>query len=140
MNTVVTCPKCCSERVEILTLKIDGVLLEGCKECGAFWEAELRECPAAKACDNCAWRPGSPERSDPDRWAFLMSEFERGAPFHCHKRVPAVLDQHGYVFAFEIVEQDGRQVVRNAPVCSGWLAWKLTQIYRPQSGGQFDRE
>jgi len=132
MNTAVTCPKCESPSVEIIPFLKDGTLLEACRTCGAFWEAELREVPAVTPCDNCAWRPGSPERSDPERWAYLMAEFKRGASFYCHKRVPAILDDHGYSFQFAIEQKDGRQVCTNAPICAGWVAWKLGQIYKPK--------
>lgn len=132
MTTEVLCPKCKSPNIEIIPFLRDGTLLEACRTCGAFWEAELREPCSGTPCDNCAWRPGSPERSDPEKWAHLMSEFKRGAIFYCHKRVPAQLDENGYSFQFNIELHDGRQTCTNAPVCAGWLNWKLGQIYKPK--------
>lgn len=128
----VTCPSCESANV-VHRLMVNGIMLEYCKSCGAFWEAELRECTASKACDNCAWRPGSPERADTAKWAAMMADFKRGATFYCHKRVPCQVDASGYSFAHLVEVQGNRKVCTNAPICAGWLAWKLGQIYaRPR--------
>lgn len=45
--------------------------------------------PAAKCCGKCAFRRGSPERSDPYGWMRLVESMsEDGVPFACHESVP----------------------------------------------------
>jgi hypothetical protein len=39
-------------------------------------------------CDNCAFRPGSPEQADTAKWKELIAKLRAGGTFHCHKGVP----------------------------------------------------
>jgi hypothetical protein len=42
-----------------------------------------------KCCEKCAFRSGSPERSDPYGWIRLVEFWkEDGVPFFCHEGVP----------------------------------------------------
>jgi len=82
-----------------------------CRECGAQWEAWPPETPddmymddvSRPMCDNCAFRGGSREHADPQKWRELMElcELAGRAPltitnhprwFCCHKNIPLVID------------------------------------------------
>ncbi|MAK91113.1 MAG: hypothetical protein CMI13_07770 [Oleibacter sp.] len=41
-----------------------------------------------KCCGKCAFRAGSPERSDPYGWEGAVTGWDRGAVFFCHEGVP----------------------------------------------------
>jgi len=101
-------------------------LVEFCMNCGIFWEKETRSPDKLHTpCDNCAFRPNSPERADPEAWAAVAKTVEEGL-FLCHKRVPAVLTENAYEF---------KCTVQNANQCMGWLASRLGKIYS-KSGGE----
>jgi hypothetical protein len=99
-GTADCCPKCKSRRVHLHAdhdIKFYGRQLAICANCRTVWEpidqaliwdpsdrsASLRE-----PCDNCAFRPGSPEQSDTEKWKELIAKLRAGGSFHCHKGVP----------------------------------------------------
>jgi hypothetical protein len=145
------CPACRSRRIidmpreqfPMVDLDCDW---QGCLDCKAIWEpfpeVYVRDPVCAAPCDNCAFRPGSPEQRDPARWAELMASFRgsdnyEGVPgrFYCHKNTPIDLE-HGpgnFKFPRKPVRMNGH-VLRNADgsavmdfdvaklrACSGWL-------------------
>jgi hypothetical protein len=86
-----------------------GRTVEVCANCEAMWEplppggAHLDDdgtpFPFPDPCDNCAFRPGSPEQQDVEGWKKLMAQLEAGATFHCHKGVPIVPEsEHGFAY------------------------------------------
>ena len=71
-----------------------------------------------KCCRKCAFRPGSPERSDPYAWMHLREGWDEGLSFVCHESVPG----HRQEIA------DDRPRMR---ICAGWQACS--------TGGSFPR-
>lgn len=82
--------------------------LTQCGSCNAFWESwpegTSHDCVEREPCDNCAYRKGSAESQDPEKWAELVKmasdaarygiEDERGRRwFSCHKGVPIKITQ-----------------------------------------------
>ena len=123
------CPKCASRRT--IRSKCDdprvtnfySATLEICPNCKAIWEpfdpAQLLDphIPTTSSfkepCDNCAFRPGSVEQSDPKRWAELMADLKKHGSFHCHKGVPIDPDnENGFAYPTD------RKKLR---LCRGWL-------------------
>lgn len=81
-----------------------GPAIRTCRRCGAQWEPEpepvdrLAPLDAWSApCDNCAFRPGSPELEDVAAWRATLDSLRAGGGFYCHKGV--VIDpasEHGF--------------------------------------------
>lgn len=99
------CPGCGSKRIHVADVPPDKVRFMTCAEigvcgdCGAAWEpfpALYVEDPVcAEPCDNCAFRSGSPEQQDKEKWKALLaslqphpSGFGFTGRFFCHKNVP----------------------------------------------------
>jgi hypothetical protein len=91
------CPNCKSIRIERATLPATGLLhrktdYDLCRGCGAVWEAYpddwCEDVVGADPCDNCAFRPGSPEQADPAEWRKLVALLRSGQEFRCHKGAP----------------------------------------------------
>lgn len=154
------CPSCGSHRVQYvppgdrlarLTAQVqnapDAVELAVCRSCSALWEPHppvyVRDPVCAEPCDNCAFRPGSPEQQDSERWRELLRSLKPESPddwhhgrFYCHKDVPIDTSQGPGNFLFPqrpVLDDDG-QPVRDAEgkvatipdqskmrVCSGFL-------------------
>ena len=50
-------------------------------------------------CDNCAFRPESPEQADTAKWKELIAKLRAGGAFHCHKGVPiAPKSEDGFAY------------------------------------------
>lgn len=157
------CPACNSGRTMAMPLEkfspafqAIGVTSDwhGCLDCRAVWEPfpplYARDPVCAEPCDNCAFRPGSPEQRDKERWRRLMDTLksnEDGARgrFYCHKGVPIDMARGpgNFLFPRKLVEMDG-QVVEDKDgavtmedtdimrVCSGYLrmVWAINGISR----------
>lgn len=91
------CPKCKSIRVERACLPPTALShrptdYDVCRECKTIWEAYpdnwSEDLVGAEPCDNCAFRPGSPEQQDPEKWNALVDQLRMGQAFHCHKGSP----------------------------------------------------
>ena len=95
-----------------------------CQDCLRLQEAETRANPATHMCDNCAFRPGSPERADPYRW-FQIEEATIfcGQPFYCHKGMATELT-HGTMHYLH------GDVVESLHPCAGWLAHRVAYLAR----------
>jgi len=129
MSEKIDCPVCGS--TSLLTETVGGTRMEFCLACAAFWEAETRTPEKMAApCDNCAFRPGSPERRDKEGWQNLLALLMDGSRFYCHKRVPCEVAENDYRFK---VEQDGKGRATNARICMGWVALRLGQIKKMHS-------
>lgn len=134
------CPKCRSRLIaevpplpEGIDARFYGTALRACRRCKSVWEAEPErqdpDDPVAwrEPCDNCAFRPGSPETADPAGWRTLLAQLKAGSPFYCHKGVP--IDpgsEHGFAYP---LDRPGKM-----RMCRGFLnavaAWERDGDYR----------
>lgn len=96
-------------------------------------------------CHDCAYRPGSPERQDPDSAENLLSLPEAGTPFYCHQGMRKILrwehpsgrvyvptgDDYkpGFTRDYIPLKADGTP----ADLCEGWRR-RLVRLGR-QAGG-----
>lgn len=105
------CPKCASRRAAFdpyLKVQGYGPGIAICLNCDALWEPFDPEqiwdrsdphCSFKEPCNNCAFRPGSPEQADPAKWRALVDQLKCGAQFYCHKGVPIEADAaHGFAY------------------------------------------
>lgn len=123
-----TCPRCGGGRIAATALK--GTIYEACGDCKIVWEALPADAPAEvdgrpqpfrKACDNCAFRQGSPERSDPEAWESLtMAMAFQEKAFYCHKGVPLTEARDGFQYP---KRPDGTHIREQLRVCAGFIAW-----------------
>jgi hypothetical protein len=125
---MIACPKCGNDRIAAIALK--DTVYEGCGACRTVWEAlpgdapvDVDGCPQPfrKACDNCAFRRGSPERSDPEQWEGLtMALACQEKAFYCHKGVPLTEARDGFQYPRH---PDGTHIREQLRVCAGFIAW-----------------
>lgn len=121
------CPKCgCRKVAHDPTLEQDGYGpgLAVCVNCKALWEPFDPEqiwdksnpyCSLREPCNNCAFRPGSPEQANPDKWKLLLDQLKCGGQFFCHKGVPIEPGaKHGFAYPTRIVVVDGIEGVPRA--------------------------
>lgn len=99
-----------------------------CLDCDRLQEIETRADPSGQLCDNCAFRPGSPERSDPWGWMRLEESFESGQPFYCHKGMDARLTASEAKLEY----LPGEDLTKLQP-CAGWIAW--SKAHAPKNLG-----
>lgn len=110
----IRCPFCRSQDLRGVELDESRELVLVCMACASLFEPETRTDPCAAMCNNCAWRPGSPERADPWHWSLIIEQtIEAGQPFHCHKNLLAQLTERGYRF---VAPGDLAQMTP----CAGW--------------------
>lgn len=134
------CPRCASRKWaegEQDITAFYGRKLRVCINCSTAWEPfdqdDLLD-PGQKLscfkdpCDNCAFRPGSPEQDDKERWKELMDGIKAGAAFYCHKGVPLdIKHEHGtHGFAYPDGGRDGRKL----RLCRGYLNVMGTRLER----------
>lgn len=99
-----------------------------CRVCERLQEVETRAEPELRPCDNCAYRPESPERADPWGWAeHRTRHVEGGEPFYCHKGLPITVDPRGFSHVIEGAETL-REAIRKP--CAGWLVSRLGWLQR----------
>lgn len=105
------CPKCGSAHIVAslsMTAHGFGPGLASCRNCGALWEPFSPEdiwdpddplCSFKEPCNNCAFRPGSNEQVDREKWIALVQSLKQGAGFYCHKGVPIEAGaEHGFAY------------------------------------------
>jgi hypothetical protein len=84
---------------------VDGTLI---------WDPSDPSASFSKPCNNCAFRPESPEQADTAKWKEVIAKLRAGGTFHCHKGVP--LDPEG---------EDGSAYPKDRPeklrLCRGYL-------------------
>ena len=108
------CPKCGCRKVRLvpgLTFKGFGPGLALCSNCAAIWEpfdpSDIWDrddpvCSFREPCNNCAFRPGSNEHEDRERWLEIVRGLKGGAQFYCHKGVPIEAGaEHGFSYPKE---------------------------------------
>jgi hypothetical protein len=128
------CPKCKSGRVlvhdttEIRPLEFYARKIAVCADCRTAWEPVDESliwdpsdphCSFSEPCDNCAFRPGSPEQADTAKWKEMIASLRAGASFHCHKGVPLAPDsEHGFAYP---QDADGNANKSKLRLCRGYL-------------------
>lgn len=147
------CPACGSTHIADVPTgpmreKYEGITCDwqGCIDCKAVWEPfpalYARDPVCAEPCDNCAFRPGSPEQQDTKRWRAMVESLKPdtdyggfGGMFYCHKGVPIDMEKGPGNFRFpqKPVLMDGEPVrnsdglvvttedARRMRTCSGFL-------------------
>ena len=116
------CGGCGSRNLTTVKLPDRGITYGHCRECGRGQDVELRDWPEATPCDDCAFRKGSPERSDPDKWAGLEELVKGGGTFHCHKGLPHDIATGSYAAPDAAT---GR-----VTVCAGWIGAHVAYLRR----------
>ncbi len=120
------CPKCKSIRIERTTLPATGLsvretLYDLCRDCATVWEAYpddwCEDVVGAEPCDNCAFRPGSPEQDDPEGWKHLVEILRSGGEFRCHKGAPIL----GLLKTPPKTEFDAAWVQKRGSKCAGFM-------------------
>ena len=80
-----------------------------------------------RPCDNCAFRPGSPERENPEKWELLQQRIHLGgAVFYCHKGVPVSDGDEESHDHFKT--ESGALDKAKLRECAGWLATRLAAM------------
>lgn len=139
------CPKCASRR----TMDIEAPspnsfyarIIRGCVNCQTIWEPydpadtidpTERHASFKEPCNNCAFRPGSPEQQDKEEWAKTIASLKAGGSFYCHKGVP--IDPKGENgFAYP---GDGKET-KNMRLCRGFLnMWGVNMDKRMKDEAQ----
>lgn len=148
------CPACGSAS----TLCVLGTDLDLCLECQKCWEripkgevfsVDDEMLSFKRMCDNCAFRKGSEERKDHERWADLQQTLAMGGEFYCHKGVPlkASIEEIAAGAPDSRMGFDFPVVVRRADIegkcfpyltydrehmrmCRGWLSAFVTPLMR----------
>lgn len=133
------CPRCKSIRVETTALPSTGMSHRPtkyalCKECATVWEAYpddwCEDVVGAEPCDNCAFRPGSPEQANPAKWKHLIGILRSGGEFRCHKGSPILgLDPGKPREQEREIEFDKDWVQRHGRKCAGFmrLVWSMRE-------------
>lgn len=99
-----------------------------CRACNRLQEVEMRADPRFQLCDNCAYRPGSPERADPWGWAEHRDRHvESGAPFYCHKGLALDFDPAGKT---HVIPGEATTDEATRKPCAGWIAARLAHCHR----------
>ena len=152
-HVVAACPSCQCEDITIISKQaIPESIAEHfssdiafCRKCGALWEplpaVHVEDPVGAEPCDNCAFRPGSPEQDDPVKWRALLDSLKPdphggfGGRFYCHKNVPIDMTKGpgNFLFPTRPVMMDGEPLrqrdgtvvttmdTSKMRVCSGFL-------------------
>ncbi len=123
------CPKCASRRWGDVDQQVTDFYARGlrvCANCGTAWEpfepGDLLDVDMPKTssftepCNNCAFRKGSPEQRDPEKFAELRAKLAAAGSFYCHKGVPVSPEsENGFDYP-----EDGKNP-RKLRLCRGYL-------------------
>ncbi|GAB5505823.1 MAG: hypothetical protein Rhirs2KO_09860 [Rhizobiaceae bacterium] len=117
------CPTCRSDNVRLVDTADYDSRLAVCMSCVLVFEPETRADPERQMCDNCAFRPGSAERSNPyGWWDIIEATIVNGLhPFHCHKGLPCAFDAERGSLHFQ---QPADGIAAMTP-CAGWRSRKI---------------
>jgi hypothetical protein len=128
------CPDCKSPRVSRTTLPPTALSSRPteyavCRACEAVWEAYpadwCEDVVGANPCDNCAFRPGSPEQANPEKWKYLVGLLRSGGEFRCHKGAPIRnLNLHSEperTASGGVIEFDKAWVQHHGRKCAGFM-------------------
>jgi hypothetical protein len=160
-----TCPACGSKQIGHITpgpdqpKEIRNVEHGVCADCRAIWEAfpplYVEDGVCAEPCDNCAFRPGSPEQGDPEKWKALIATLKPDQSyghftgrFYCHKHVPIDMTKGPGNFLFPQRPLDAGDLTLPEPTmvpdtskmrtCSGFLRMFWAQNAKRESKGTTD--
>ncbi|MGE3279939.1 MAG: hypothetical protein AB7H90_00975 [Alphaproteobacteria bacterium] len=106
---------------------------DGCQDCGTIWESYpdnwCEDVVGAEPCDNCAFRPDSPEQRNPEEWRELITKLRSGGEFRCHKGAPILglnKDKPNTDGTYD-VEFDPDWIRRRSRQCAGFMrmVWSL---------------
>jgi len=91
-------------------------------------------------CDNCAFRPGSPESRDKEEWKKLLDQLRAGGQFFCHKGVPITGVGEGSCASFDFPKRpDGEWDRDQMRMCAGWLRaywrWREQEMRDQEKNG-----
>lgn len=125
------CPRCGSRKVERIAIpdtRFYSREVEVCGNCAAYWEpfdpAQLLDkgCVTSSfldPCDNCAFRPDSPEQRNTEEWKKTIASLQAGGQFFCHKGVPIQPEStNGFDYP---TGRDGKYQLRKMRLCRGFL-------------------
>lgn len=97
-----------------------------CRSCNAIWEAYpadwAEDVVGALPCDNCVFRPGSPEIRDRAGWKELLATLKAGGDFRCHKGAPMHVD-----LATMTAEFDAAWIQKHGRTCAGFHRAVMTR-------------
>jgi hypothetical protein len=88
-------------------------------------------------CNNCAFRPGSPEQVDIPKWKEMIAALRAGVAFHCHKGVRVGVVHGSWGLAFHDLalgnqrQFDGRKTLVFLAVgqdCARYGEWTTAQV------------
>ena len=141
------CPRCGNGGDGVFTLRIRSEAPHSfCRKCETMWESfkvedllvpENEYSCFAKPCDNCAFRKGSQEREDPEKWEHLMQDIHLGgAMFYCHKGIPLADSNNPHESHVQPRREDGSLDKDKMRVCSGWLGLRLSDMRRELKASQ----
>jgi len=132
------CPSCGSRkvrRVPIPDTRFYATELEACCNCDAAWEpfdpaklldADIPRSSFVEPCNNCAFRPDSPEQRDTQKWRELMEQLKQGDGFYCHKGVPIdPASENGFQYP---VDRQGKPIAHKLRLCRGYLNMLSRQL------------
>ncbi|HZV56132.1 MAG TPA: hypothetical protein VFF89_00525 [Sphingobium sp.] len=123
------CPRCASRRTKDIDAPSPNDfyhrIIRGCMNCQTIWEPydpadtidpTERLASFIEPCNNCAFRPGSPEQTDVEEWKKTIASLKAGGGFYCHKGVPIdPSNENGFAYP-----EDGRNP-RKMRLCRGYL-------------------
>jgi len=133
------CPSCKSIRIEHVSAPPTALShrptdYDVCRACGTVWEAYpdnwCEDVVGAEPCDNCAFRPDSPEQKSPEQWRELVAKLRAGGEFYCHKGAPILGLTHAKKTSdgnYE-VEFDADWIRRRGRKCAGFMrmVWAMS--------------
>lgn len=151
------CPKCASRKVDRIAQGITDFyagIVELCGNCGSSWEPmptggdhlddDGTPFPFPEPCDNCAFRPGSPEQQNTETWREMIASLKAGGKFYCHKGVPlSPSGEHGFDYpkktdkvASELIGAPAvLEDVRKMRLCRGYLNMIAKHWQKEFAGG-----
>jgi hypothetical protein len=123
------CPRCASRRTKDGIVENSGRFyartIRGCVNCSTIWEpfdpaqmldTDMTTSSFVEPCDNCAFRPGSPEQADTEKWKETVASLKAGGRFYCHKGVPIdIKNENGFAYP-----KDGKDPTK-LRLCRGYL-------------------
>lgn len=114
-----SCPACGSRNVIYAEGTTEAC---ACADCKQLYVPEHRADPAKQMCNDCAWRPGSPERQDEYKWAMIVEAtiVQQEHPFYCHKGLACEVDLKGSAVSYLRPESE-----EQLTPCAGWKAHLL---------------
>lgn len=128
------CPQCKGGRVlihdttEVRPNEFYARQIAVCAECkiawepvdeSLIWDRSDPHCSFSEPCDNCAFRPGSPEQADTAKWKEMIASLRAGASFYCHKGVRlAPGSEHGFAYPHDATGKANKSKLR---LCRGYL-------------------